>query len=131
MPFKKDLSQWLQVPFNKKLTFAPEIQEPELEFINEEEDGNIKTIIDESIGVIWVSDFGFGVLKRKYLAFSDNNFGVWYDEETFHIGSKDNKVVVVGNDLIINNERYKGTREFWKLLTNPNKNKLHKDTYES
>jgi hypothetical protein len=46
-------------------------------------------------------------------------------------GSKDNKVVVDGNDLIINYKRYKGTHWFWKLLTNPNKNKLDKHTYGS
>jgi hypothetical protein len=117
-------------PVIKKLTLAPEIQEPDdsIESINEEEDENIKTFIDESIGT---SDKRFGVLPRKYFPFPDNKFGIWCDEENYYIGSKDNKVVVDGNDLIINNERYKGTHGFWKLLTNPNKKKLEKGTYES
>jgi hypothetical protein len=48
-----------------------------------------------------------------------------------YIGSKDSKVVADGNDLTVNDERYKGTHGFWNLLTNPNKKKLDKDTYES
>lgn len=38
-----------------------------------------------------------------------------------YIGNKENKIVIVGNDLIINNKGYKGTRGLWRFLTNPNK----------
>jgi phosphoribosylaminoimidazole-succinocarboxamide synthase len=132
---KNNWANGFKFPCNKKIKFAPEIQEPDdsIESINEEEveeEQNFETIIDKSIRV---SDKGFGFLLRKYLHFPDNKFGihVWYDEGNFYIGSKDNKFVVDGNDLIINNERYKGTHGFRKLLTIPNKKKLDKDTYES
>ena len=36
-----------------------------------------------------------------------------------------------GNDLIINNEKYKCTHGLWKLLINPNIKKLDKETYNS
>jgi hypothetical protein len=105
---------------NKKLTF----EDPDDSDGTEEEDENIKTIIDKSIGVI-------GALPRKYLPFPDNKFGIWVDEQNFYIGGKDSKVEIDGNDLNINNGRYKGTHGLWKLLTNPNRKNLDKDTYES
>jgi hypothetical protein len=39
--------------------------------------------------------------------------------------------MIGGNDLIINNEKYKGTRGLWKLLTNPNREKLYIKTYST
>ena len=69
-------------------------------------------------------------MPRKYLPFPDSKFDIWVDEENFYIGNKD-KVVIDGNDLIINNERYKGTHGLCKLLTIQNKKKMDKDTYES
>jgi hypothetical protein len=72
-----------------------------------------------------------GALPRKYLPFPDNKFGIRVVEENFYIGGKDNKVVIEGNDLIIDNERYKETHGLWKLLTKPNRKNLDKDTYES
>jgi hypothetical protein len=71
-----------------------------------------------------------GALPQKYLPNQDNKFGIWADENIkFYIG--DSQVVVTGNDLIINSERYKGTDGLWRLLTNPNKKKLDRETYES
>ena len=88
---------------------------------DEEEDENVKAIIDKSqrLGMI------IGPLPQKYLPFSDDKFGIWYDENGFHIG--DNNVVIDNNDLIISDEKYKGTHGLWRLLTNPNRkwNKKH------
>ena len=95
------------IPINKR--FEPMASNSPIKPVNEEGDGNIKTIIDKSMGL--------GALPRKYLPFPDNKFGVWVDEENFYIG--DNHVLADGNDLIISNERYKGTHGLWKLLTNP------------
>jgi hypothetical protein len=39
--------------------------------------------------------------------------------------------VIDGNDLIISDERYKGTHGLWRLLTNPNKKKTDKETYDT
>jgi len=54
-------------------------------------------------------------LKKK-------EFGIWYDSDRFYIGNESNEVMIDGDDLIINNEPYKGTHGLWKLLTNPNRN---------
>jgi len=62
------------------------------------------------------------------LPFPDNKFRLCVDEENFYIG---NNVLVDGNDLIINNERYKRTHGLWMLLANPNRKKLDKETHES
>ena len=63
-----------------------------------------------------------GALAGRYLRFPGNKFGIWTDEENFYIGNN-NKVIIDGNDLIINDERYKQTHGLWRLLTNPNKKK--------
>ena len=33
--------------------------------------------------------------------------------------------------MIINDERFKGTHILWRVLTNPDRNKIHKDTYDT
>jgi len=108
-------------PITKKLTFAPEYEEPNDS--NEEGEENIKTIINKSIGV---TDKGFGVLPKKYSPFPDGMFGIWQMKKNFYIGDKGNKVLIDGNDLIMDNERYKGRHGLRSLLTNPNK-KLDKN----
>jgi len=67
-----------------------------------------------------------GSLPEKYLHFSDNKFGICYDESGFHIGG--NNVIIDGADLIIDDERYKGTQGLWRILTNPNKKKIDQET---
>jgi len=68
-------------------------------------------------------------LPRKFIPFQDKIFGIWYDSDRFYIGNESNEVVIDGNVLSINNEMYKGTHGLWKLLTNPNRKKLDKDTW--
>ena len=70
-----------------------------------------------------------GPLPEKYLPFSDNKFGIWYDESGFHIGG--NNVIIDGDDLVIDDERYKGTQGLWRLLTNSNKKKIDHETYNT
>ena len=119
----EDLSKKLDlIPINKKieprsavikhLTFAPE----------EGDEENIEGLI--------VTSKGLGALATKYMAFQDNIFGIWFDGEKLHIGNSNN-VVIDGNDLIINDEMYKGTEGLWMLLTNPNKNKVDKETFDT
>jgi hypothetical protein len=36
-----------------------------------------------------------------------------------------------GNDLIVNDERYKGTHGLWKLLTNPKQKNMDPETYDT
>jgi hypothetical protein len=69
-----------------------------------------------------------GALPRKYIPFQDEIFGIYYDDENFYIGNESNKVVIDGNDFITIDERYKGIRGPWRLLTNPNKKKMDKET---
>ena len=67
-------------------------------------------------------------LQNIYL-FQIKIFGIWRDNEKFNIGNEKNKVITDCNDLIINDEKYKGTEGLWILLTNTNKDKLDKETY--
>jgi hypothetical protein len=62
-------------------------------------------------------------LPRKYLHFPDIKFGIRYDDNKFYMGNKYNEILIDGNDLIVNDGRYKGTHGLWRLLTNPNKKK--------
>ena len=65
----------------------------------------------------------FGSLPRKYSPFPDNKFGIWFDDENFYIGNKENKILIDGNDLIVKDKRYKGSHGLWRLLTKPNRKK--------
>ena len=114
-------------PAIKQLTFTSEEDEEEedKEEINEE---NIKLIIDKGFGL---TSKGLGALPRKYITFQDRIFGIWYDYERFYIGNQSNRIIIDGNDLIINDERYKGTHGLWKILTNPNRKKVDKETYDT
>ena len=124
----EDLSKKLDlIPINKKfesslpqLTFTPEEGE------EEKSKENIKLIIDKGSGV---TSKGLGGLPRKYVPFQDKIFGIWYDSDRFYIGNESNDVMIEGDDLIINNKKYKGTHGLWKILTNPNRKKLDKETY--
>ena len=114
-------------PAIKQLTFTSEEDEEEedKEEINEE---NIKLIIDKGFGL---TSKGLGALPRKYITFQDRIFGIWYDYERFYIGNQSNRITIDGNDLIINDERYKGTHGLWKILTNTNRKKVDKETYDT
>jgi hypothetical protein len=61
----------------------------------------IKAIIDECSGV---TSKGLRAIPKKYIPFPDKHFGVWADDDNIYIGNKSNKVLVDGNDLIINDE---------------------------
>jgi hypothetical protein len=65
------------------------------------------------------------------LPFPDNKFGIWFEDENFYIGHKNNKILIDGNDLIVNGERYKGAHGLWRLLTNPNRKKMDQETYKA
>ena len=71
-------------------------------------------IIDKGLGV---NRKGLGALPRRYIPFQDKIFGIWYDDEKFYIGNESNSVIIDGNDLIVNDELYKGTHDLWRLLT--------------
>jgi hypothetical protein len=47
-----------------------------------------------------------GALPRKYKPFQDKIFGIWYDSDRFYISNESDKVIIDGNDLSINNEKY-------------------------
>jgi len=49
-------------------------------------------------------------------------FQIKNHESGFHIGG--NNVIIDGDDLIIDDERYKGTEGFWRLLKTLIKRKL-------
>jgi hypothetical protein len=72
-----------------------------------------------------------GRIPRKYISFPDKQFGIWADEDNIYIGNKSNKVLIDGCDLIINDEKYKGTDGLRRLLKKANKDKLDKHTYDT
>ena len=39
--------------------------------------------------------------------------------------------MIDGNDLIVKDEKYKGTHGLWRLLTNPNKKSMDQETYDT
>ena len=86
------------IPFKtveqKQLTFAAE------------EEKEIRRIVDKGLGV---TSKGMGDLAAKYLRFPDRIFGIWRENEKLNIGNEKNKVIIDGNDFIINDEKYKGT----------------------
>ena len=115
----------------KQLTFTPEEEPIPLSIISDEEDvkeKSIKAILDKGTEV---TSKGFGVLPRKYLPFPDNKIGIWYDEDNFYIGDKKNKILVDGDDLLINDKKYKGNHGLWRFLTNPNKESMDQETYNT
>ena len=57
-----------------------------------------------------------GALPRRHIPFQDKIFGVWYDDKKFYIGNESNRVIIDGNDLIVNDELYKGTHGLWRLF---------------
>ena len=54
-----------------------------------------------------------GGLPRRYITFQDKIFSIWYDSDRFYIGNENIEVIIDGNDLSINNEKYKGTHGLW------------------
>jgi len=112
----EDLSKKLDLmPINKKF----ESSLPQLTFISDEDE----KLSDENIRLIekgpGVTSKGLGALPRRYIPFQDKIFGIWFDGEKGYFGNKSNEVMIDGNDLIINNELYKGTHGLWKLLPKP------------
>ena len=71
-----------------------------------------------------------GNIATKYTVFQDIIFGIRFDGEKLHIGNSDN-VIIVGNDLIINGELLNGTQGHCRLLTNPNKIKIDRETFDT
>jgi len=120
----EDLSKKLDlVPINKKFESSP----PQLTFTSEDDEelSKVQLLVDKGLEV---TSKGVGALARRCIHFPDKIFGTWLDDDGIYIGNKNNKVMIDGNDMIINNEKYKGTHGLWKLLTQPNKEKLDKET---
>lgn len=100
---------------NKKFELLPTFKPEQLKFDSEETKPLPVTWEDEDTGekiikaILGAPGKNFGALPRKYLAFPDNEFGIWFDDENPYIGNKENKIFIDGNDLIVNDERYKGS----------------------
>ncbi|VVC29807.1 Protein-tyrosine phosphatase-like,Dual specificity phosphatase, catalytic domain,Tyrosine, partial [Cinara cedri] len=73
-----------------------------------------------------------GVIAAHYLhKLSDNEFGIFHNHETnMHMIGK-NEIHIKDNDIILNEQTYKGTQGLWRLLTyNKNIDKLsYSDDY--
>jgi len=112
----------------KQLTFGAEKPKPlpaTSEDDEEKSKNSIQLLITKGLGA---TSEELGPVARKYLPFQDKKFGIWFDGDGIYIDNKSSKVIIDGDDLIINNEPYKGTHGLWKLLTKPNKEELDKET---
>ena len=123
---------------SRKLELLPKLKPKQLKFDSSEEPKPLPTtpeaedVEEKSIkAILGAPGKNFGPLPRKYLPFPDNKFGIWFDDENFYIGNKENKILIDGNDLIVNDQRYKGSHGLWRLLTNPNRKKMSQETYDT
>lgn len=127
VPFKSEVSR-----FEPKFMSSPnktntlQIEEFESD-ISEEEEIQANKSSDESLNLKTMKQieesqrkhfptrqFIFGPIAHKHLLHFDSQFGIYWNKDLF-IGNKN--VIIRGDDIFIENEKYIGTEGLWKLLT--------------
>jgi len=73
-----------------------------------------------------VGPSGIREIASKYLTRNDTTFGIWFDNNSIaHIGDK--KIIIDGNDIIIENKKFNGTEGLWVLLSKGVQDELYTD----
>ena len=70
---------------------------------------------------------GLGEIAKEYLKRpnTDEIFGIRNEEGLSYIGNK--QIIIVNNNIIVDDRKFKGTRGLWELLMSKNPNTLHVD----
>ena len=70
---------------------------------------------------------GLGEIAKEYLKRSntDETFGIRNEKGLSYIGNK--QVIIVNNNIIVDDRKFKGTRGLWELLMSKNPNTLYVD----
>ena len=70
---------------------------------------------------------GLGEIAKEYLKRpnTDETFGIRNEKGLSYIGNK--QVIIVNNNIIVDDRKFKGTRGLWELLMSKNPNTLHID----
>lgn len=98
------------------LSANEDIEPDEVTLNDSNRDTTMLKIVENQKQNTSVGSRGIGVIARDYILHPDRQFGIYPgDKDTLHIGNK--KVVINGNDIIIDDLTYKGSHGLWKLLT--------------
>ena len=70
---------------------------------------------------------GLGEIAKEYLKRpnTDEKFGIRNEKGLSYIGNK--QIIIVNNNIIVDDRKFKGTRGLWELLMSKNPNTLHVD----
>ena len=70
---------------------------------------------------------GLGEIAKEYLKRpnTDETFGIRNEKGLSYIGNK--QIIIVNNNIIVDDRKFKGTRGLWELLMSKNPNTLHID----
>ena len=70
---------------------------------------------------------GLGEIAEEYLKnpYRDTTFGIYIKNNLYYIGNK--QVTIVNNNIMVDNEKFKGTRGLWELLMSKNPNTYYFD----
>ena len=70
---------------------------------------------------------GLGEIAKEYLrrSYTDKSFGIRDENGLLYIGNK--QVIIVNNNIIVDDRKFKGTRGLWELLMSKDPNTLYVD----
>ena len=103
-------------PIREGIEKLPEVMQPLGKATEEEEEEE-----DEE------KFMGLGEIAKEYLKRpnTDEIFGIRNEKGLSYIGNK--QIIIVNNNIIVDDRKFKGTRGLWELLMSKNPNTLHVD----
>ena len=106
-------------PIREGIEKLPEVMQP-LGKATEEEEEEEDEEEEEKL-------MGLGEIAKEYLKRpnTDETFGIRNEKGLSYIGNK--QIIIVNNNIIVDDRKFKGTRGLWELLMSKNPNTLHID----